>query len=139
MPQNIFESVRINSNNQQRSYRWYQNRIKKLGRVTENRLMNETKQTNNLTTGKMYLFLYNPKHKETLQYYDTFPLVIPFEKLNEGFLGFNLHYLPYQVRFKMLGYLNDLANDDQINEQTKVNLSWRMLSSLSRLRSFHPV
>ena len=133
MPQNIFERIRVNSKDQERSYRWYQEQVKKIGRVTQNRLMNETKHTTTLTTGKMYMFVYNPKYKDVLPYYDTFPLVLPFEKLNEGFLGYNLHYLPYMVRFKILGYLNDLASDENINENTKVNLSWKMLSSFSRL------
>jgi hypothetical protein len=133
MPNNMFDKVQINAQSQQRSFRWYQEQVKKLGRVTSNRLMNETKQTNTITAGKMYLFVYNPKHKDTLPYYDTFPLVIPFEKITEGFLGFNLHYLPYAVRFKVLGYLNNLALDDNINEQTKVNVSWKTLSTLSRL------
>ena len=25
--------------------------------------------------GKMYMFVYNPKHKDTLPFYDTFPLI----------------------------------------------------------------
>jgi hypothetical protein len=59
--------------------------------------------------------------------------VIPFRKLDEGFLGVNFHYLPYVIRFKMLGYLNELSSDDNLDENTRVNLSWRVLESYSRL------
>lgn len=133
MAKNIFDTIRVNSKDQSRSFRWYQEQVKKLGRVTQNRLMNEVKETSRLSVGKMYLFAYNPKHKDILPYYDTFPLVLPFRKMSEGFLGVNLHYLPYLVRFKTLGYLNDIANDDTYDEATRVSLSWRMLESYSRL------
>ena len=89
MPKNIFDTIRVNSKDQSRSYRWYQEQVKKLGRVTQNRLMNEVKETSRLSVGKMYLFAYNPKHKDILPYYDTFPLVLPFRKMSEGFLGVN--------------------------------------------------
>ena len=37
--------------------------------------------------GMMYSFKYDPKHKKTLPYYDTFPLIFPVEQYNDGILG----------------------------------------------------
>jgi hypothetical protein len=133
MATSIFETIRNNADGANKSFKWYQEQVRKLGNVSQNQLMKETTQANRIILGKMYLFVYKPKLKESLPYYDMFPLVIPFRKLDEGFLGVNLHYLPYMVRFKMLGYLNDLSSDENLDENTRVNLSWRVLESYSRL------
>ena len=134
MATSIFDTIRSSAGNADRSFKWYQEQVKKLGNVSQNQLLKETKQTNSFITGRMYLFRYNPKHRETLPYYDMFPLVIPFRKLDEGFLGVNLHYLPYMVRFKVLKQLNDITNDISMNETTKVNLSWKLLETYSKLK-----
>lgn len=41
--------------------------------------------------GGMFLFGYDPKHKKTLPYYDRFPLVIPVDEAEGGFVGLNMH------------------------------------------------
>ena len=38
--------------------------------------------TKALSIGKMYLFHYDPKHKETLPLYDRFPLIFPFQNVD---------------------------------------------------------
>ena len=48
---------------------------------------------NRIMVGNMYLFIYDPKLKNELEYYDTFPLVIPIKDYHDGFLGINLHYI----------------------------------------------
>ena len=133
MATSIFETVRANAGSTDKSFRWYQQQVKKLGNVSENQLMKETKQTNSFVRGGMYLFVYNPKLKQSLPYYDMFPLVIPFKKMDEGFLGVNLHYVPYLARFKVLQDLNDLTTDNKLDEDTRVNLSWRLMESYSKL------
>ena len=37
--------------------------------------------------GSMQMFFYDPKYKETLPYYDRFPLVIVVKQKRVGFLG----------------------------------------------------
>lgn len=59
--------------------------------------------------GNMYMFFYDPKHKETLPYYDGFPLIIMMGPAKDGFYGLNLHYLPPTVRARLLDVL--LEND----------------------------
>ena len=46
-----------------------------------------------LMIGNMYMFRYEPKLKESLPYYDRFPIVFPIEPYSDGFLGLNFHYL----------------------------------------------
>ena len=40
--------------------------------------------------GRLNMFIYDPKLKKKLPYYDTFPLVLPLENYNDGFLGIKL-------------------------------------------------
>lgn len=53
----------------------------------------------------MYMFYYDPKYKETLPYYDKFPLIIMVGPAKGGFYGLNLHYLSPAVRAKALDAL----------------------------------
>jgi hypothetical protein len=53
------------------------------------------------------MFVYGPKHKKKLPYYDTFPLVLPIENYTDGFLGLNFHYLPIPLRMKLLDAMLD--------------------------------
>ena len=52
--------------------------------------------------GKMYMYIYDAKHKDKLPYYDAFPLVIMLGPAERGFYGLNLHYLPPVLRAKLL-------------------------------------
>ena len=38
-----------------------------------------------LKVGQMFLFKYDPKHKDTLPYHDKFPLIFPFRRTQMGF------------------------------------------------------
>jgi|TARA_B110000503_G_scaffold3424_1_gene4523 hypothetical protein len=88
--------------------------------------------------GSMYFFEYDPKHKETLPYYDRFPLIFPINKAKGGFIGLNMHYLPPQLRARLMDALYDLATDDKYNERTKLALSYEILASASKFRLFAP-
>ena len=58
------------------------------------------------TVGVLCHFIYDPKLKNSLPYYDKFPLCIPADQKNgEGFLGWNLHYVPIDMRKVILGEL----------------------------------
>ena len=53
----------------------------------------------------MYMFYYNAKHRQTLPYFDAFPLVVITQMAEGGFYGLNLHYLPPNTRAKALNAL----------------------------------
>ena len=57
------------------------------------------------------MFVYSPKGRNKLPYYDTFPLVLPLKSMEGGFLGLNFHYLPYALRARLL----DAAGGDSLN------------------------
>jgi hypothetical protein len=77
----------------------------------------------------MYLFKYDPKTRDQLPYYDIYPLVLPFRKMENGFLGINLHYMPYGVRMFTLKQLDAFVNNRRMDETTRIRLSWRLLES----------
>jgi hypothetical protein len=77
--------------------------------------------------GQMYMFLYDPKYKDTLPFYDMYPLVFPIEFYGDGFLGINLHYLPPLARAALLSNLKKLANNNKYDDTTKLNISYEML------------
>lgn len=88
--------------------------------------------------GFMYMFQYDPKTKQSLPYYDRFPLVFPFRITNEGFYGINLHYLPLNYRASLMDSLYNLTNNKLYNETTKLKLSYDILESSSKFRFFKP-
>ena len=129
-----FTTLQTNPREVDKAVQWYQAQIKQLGTLNPQNIMKERERlTTRILPGKMYLFFYDPKHKDTLPYYDRFPLVLPFRKMPDGFIGLNLHYLPYLARFKLLGYLADYLNNDKLDETSKLQISWKILNSSSRL------
>jgi hypothetical protein len=82
--------------------------------------------------GKMYFYFYDPKTKEKMKYYDRFPLVIPIERYNDGFLGLNLHYIHPKYRMTLLDKLSSTASNDTYDEKTKLRISYQYLTSASK-------
>ena len=133
MADNIFQTVSMKAGDAQKSYYWYREQVKNLGsNLSGTQLLRNETLTSRIRPGEMYLFMYDPKLKKTLPYYDAVPLVLPFKTLKDGFLGINLHYLPYLARFKLLGELNKLTLDKRINENTRIQISWQILNSSSK-------
>jgi hypothetical protein len=74
--------------------------------------------------GKILLFHYKPKNKNTLPYYDTSPLVLVISRTAVGFNGINLHYLPPVLRMKFVFLLLRLGiNKDIVNSSKLKRLS----------------
>ena len=99
---------------------------------------NKENQRAKSVLGRMYFYVYDPKTKETLPYYDRFPLVIPFKSYSDGFLGLNLHYLPPQLRLVLLDKLYDLLTNDSFDEKTKFRMSYNLLSGAAKYKEFQP-
>jgi hypothetical protein len=72
--------------------------------------------------------------KDELPYYDKFPLVFPYKKVPGGFMGLNMHYLPYQARVVLLQRLMDFATDATLTDNTRLKLSWKLISGVSQFK-----
>jgi len=100
------------------------------------------KSNNNLTNityiGKMYMFIYDPATKQTLPYFDRFPLIFPFQKVPNGFYGINLHYLPYLLRAKLMDSLYQTINNDKMDETTRLKINYGILNRAAKFKYFKP-
>ena len=119
---------------------WFRKKAQKLGKINREALMKESElqKVNKQIRGGMYMFFYDPKTKETLPYYDAFPLTIIIGPAPGGFTGLNLHYLPMLLRAKLLDGLLDIASDDKYDENTRFILKYNMLKQASSLKWFKP-
>ena len=106
----IFDEISKLRKSGKEPYQWYRNRIKELGTPSQAQLIRDGKITGRVNFGALNMFIYDPKLKNKLPYYDTFPLVLPIEKYRDGFLGINFHYLPYALRARLLSRLDPNAN-----------------------------
>ena len=84
------------------------------------------------------MYLYDPKTKADLPYYDRFPLVFPFRKTTDGFIGLNMHYLPYNFRILLLDRLMIFANNKRIDESTRLKYKWQLIDGVSRYQMAKP-
>lgn len=91
-----------------------------------------------IVPGNLYMYLYDPKGKKDLPYYDKFPLVFPFRKTPDGFIGLNMHYLPYQLRIQLLDKLMVFKTNTRMDETTKLKYSWATIDGLSRFAAAAP-
>lgn len=131
---NPFLDIRVKAGDTEKSLSWYQRQVKNISTLSPNKLMSNTvDMTTRVLPGRMYMFLYDAKLKDKLPYWDMFPLVLPFRKVPDGFYGINLHYLPYAMRFKLLGALQEYAVVSRDKEETRLRLSWQLLVALSRV------
>ena len=90
--------------------------------------------------GGMFTYWYLAKTREKLPYWDAFPLIIPIEFYSDGFLGINLHYLPIQLRIKMLDKLmkyETQASTGGTGVRTYMKLSYPMLNAMKDLPAFN--
>ena len=83
-------------------------------------LIRDGKQAARPFFGRLNMFIYDPKLKKKLPYYDTFPLVLPVDTFRGGFVGLNFHYLPYIMRFRLLQEIQRYASNTQFDSTTKI-------------------
>ena len=115
---------------------WFQTKIRTAAGFRKRILTTYERQKNTTVIGKMYFFVYNPKHKLTLPMYDKFPLVFPIEPYTDGFLGLNLHYLSQNERTVLLKALSGFMTDTKYTPRTRLKITYDLLSSTKRLASF---
>ena len=96
---------------------------------------------NKMQIGKMYLFEYDPKHKDTLPLWDRYPLVFPFStyRAKDGALivtGLNMHYLSPKLRMIAFAALLKLRSEKRYRKSTRLAMEWDMLKSMGESRFF---
>lgn len=119
----------------QSSRRWLNSKMRQLKGTAVSPILDnpqKSKLKTRIEIGKMYFFVYDPKHKQTLPYYDMFPLVFPVEPYSDGFLGINLHYIDPSSRIRLLDKLYSIASNQSFDSKTKLKISYSVLSNSLR-------
>ena len=117
-----------------RSTEWFRDKIKEFGKPGAMDLIRDGRRDNNPFYGRLNMFFYDPKFKKTLPYYDTFPLVLPLERYDDGFLGINLHYLPINLRIRLLDRLVDYSNNTKFDESTRLAVDYSKLKNIGLIK-----
>ena len=132
------EDMRVMS---KKSLEWLASRIAEIknpGSIPRGVSRETYRQTTGFRLGGMYCFYYDPKTKEKLDYYDRFPMVLVLDRYNDGFLGLNLHYLPFQYRIAFLGKLMKFADLNDAGEIERLRVTYDILTASKRLKEFKP-
>ena len=112
---------------------WLRAKIKNLKPTKQALFSDRQRLKDNTIIGRMYFFYYDPKLKDSLPYYDRFPLVIPIERYSDGFLGLNLHYIHPKQRIILLDKLSEYSNNSKYDKTTKLRLSYETVSAASKV------
>ena len=122
---------------------WFRDTAAAVKTVPGNKGMAENRDNlvssiNAKSIGRMYMFFYDPKTKDTLPYYDHFPLVFPFKLHNDGFTGLNLHYISPLLRARLMDSFYNVMNNNRMDETTKIRLNYGMMKSASKYKFYKP-
>ena len=122
----------------QQSRDWFRRKAQDLRRVNRDKLHDSQEKTSRQIVGNIYMFFYDPKTKDTLPYYDKFPLAIIVGPAPGGFHGLNLHYLPPTLRARFLDELLEITNNKKYDESTRIKASYGLLKRAQRFKFFKP-
>jgi len=124
----------------QQSRDWFRRKVQNIRSINRNTLMKDEQLSlgRRRLIGSMQMFFYDPKHKEKLPFYDSFPLTIVMSPAPGGFMGLNLHYLPPILRAKFLDALLDITNNKAYDETTKFNVTYSTLKATAKFKYFKP-
>jgi hypothetical protein len=119
---------------------WYREKAAAVRSINTVSLINKhpDQQRSAILPGFMYMFGYDAKHKDTLPYYDRFPLIFPFQVSADHFMGINLHYLPLQYRARLMDALYSITTNKKFDEKTRLRISYDLLNSSAKYRYFEP-
>ena len=123
------------------SLAWFKNKVNKelnSTSVTPEDLLRNRRGVNAPIIGQMFAYKYDPKTKDKLPFYDTFPLIFVIKILDDGFQGINLHYLPLRLRAKLLSALRKTTSSKLYSREVKIRLSYDMIKTVSQFAVAKP-
>ena len=131
--QSVLDSARAESGaSGVKSINWFREKIQEFGKPGPQQLLRDGRRTKGVNFGTLNMFIYSPKHKDTLPYYDTFPLVLPIGPAAGGFMGLNFHYLPIQMRIRLLDKIVD--GGGSLNVAAQSGKRPRLITDYSQLK-----
>lgn len=135
--------------NTKASREWFYKNLTKRSEISADKVMREWTEktaTSSGLIGKLYLFKYDAKHKDTLDYWDSAPLTLFFNSfVGDGqygeqgvqyLIGINFHYMPPKVRLKVLELLLKLRSEKRYRASTRLKVTWNALKQLGNNPAF---
>jgi hypothetical protein len=98
---------------------------------------------NRAQPGFFYFYVYDPKWKDELPYYDKFPFVLVLHTSKDRFLGLNFHYLDYKSRARLFDLMYQFR-DGRPSRPTvrdirmRLRVSYLLLKASSKYKAFKP-
>lgn len=85
--------------------------------------------------GRIYAFAYDAKHKDTLPYWDKYPLIVFLGVGKQGastlLYGLNLHYIPPKARQSFLEeLLTKYSTTGTITNSTRLKIDWSKVKGM---------
>jgi hypothetical protein len=123
------------------SRKWFADKVRGLkGNINSMQMLKDPHFIRKTTfrPGFMYHFIYDALHKETLPYFDRFPLIVAVAPAEGGFYGMNLHYVAPVPRARLLDSLLLTTNNENYDETTKFRINYNILNSAAKFRWFRP-
>jgi len=121
------------------SFAWYNEKVKDLISMSENpgELLSKWEwRTNKIQLFHFNMFFYDAKTKNTLPYFDMFPLVFPLRRFGDSFTGVNVHYLPAAFKEQFYQIFTRFKLNDKFDETTLYRMTW---SKISRFKVMRPL
>lgn len=93
--------------------------------------------------GFLYFYMYDPKWKKELPYYDLFPFTLVLHEREDSFLGLNFHYLDYYHRARFFDLLYPFREGRPARPQVRdirmhLNVTYAILKYTSKYKAFKP-
>lgn len=131
---------RIIPNKTKEAREWFRNKASnyRKGGLDKNRFFSGSVLSNSVIPGRMFMFTYDAKHKDTLPYWDAFPLIFVINTFPGGFDGLNLHYLQPMLRARLMDALYENLNNSRFDDTTRIMVNYGVLKSASNLSLFKP-
>lgn len=113
---------------------WYRQQISQLGNINRLKLLGDNirYQQSKPEIGRFCMYFYSPKYKETLPYYDTFPLILTLPSEKYELAGLNFHYLPPMERLKLLQAIIEIQGSN-FSESHKLSATYEVIKGTTNL------
>ena len=123
----------------QTARKWYTEQAQRLN-IRPRTIMSGEKEnlTNKIKIGFLYMFFYEPKTRNKLEYFDKYPLVIPMRLERNGFNGLNLHYIEPKYRLILMENLRPMILNKNVSELQRLKMSYSILQRSSRYKYYKP-
>ena len=120
--------------------RWFRRKIVQLERlynkpITQSAILSEGERSARPMLGRLYFYRYAPKTRAKLEYYDTFPLTIPYRIKGKSMWGLNFHYLDLNTRRFLFSNLIDAG---YATEEKTFNFTYKRVIGRSLFASMKP-